>query len=113
MIAENPYDPPKDAADLGGSQSASPLLWSVVTVFGSSLLGSILGLGTGAMIGTIAPGYYRAVFRNGNSADFDPLAVGIGLGMTQGCFLGGVVGLALVAMYYWYRSRSLTATRSR
>ena len=52
------------------------------------------------------PGYYRSVFSGGHLPGFDPVAVGIGQGFSQGVVFGGAIGLVLVAMFYWYRSRS-------
>jgi hypothetical protein len=80
-------------------------MWTLGTVFGAAFAGGVLGLMIGAALGTFAPGYYRSVFASGNSANFDPVAVGIGQGLTQGVVFGGLIGLALVAMFYWYRSR--------
>jgi hypothetical protein len=108
MIDVNPYKSPKPAKP-GVNSPASPrlLIWSVGTVFGSAVAGGVLGLLIGAALGAFAPGYYRSIFINGDSPSFDPLAMGIGLGLTQGVFLGGLVGIVLVALFYWYRSRSI------
>ena len=83
-----------------------PLLWSVVTVFGSAIFGGLIGIGIGTAMGMLIPGYYRSVFSTGGEPNFDPVAVGIGQGLTQGVVFGGIIGLILVAMFYWYRSRS-------
>lgn len=64
------------------------------------------GAGLGAALGVFSPGYYRSVFSNGDSPTFDPVAVGIGQGLTQGVVFGTLVGLLLVAMFYWSRTRS-------
>jgi hypothetical protein len=45
------------------------------------------------------------VFPSGDSPHFDPVAVGIGQGLTQGVVFGGIVGLILVAMFYRHQSR--------
>lgn len=104
MDNENPYDAPKDAV-IARSTSLTPLLSSVAVVSGCVCLGGVLGLGIGAALGAIVPGYYRSVFRSGSDAHFDPIAVGIGQGLTQGVLFGGIVGLLLVAMWYWYHLR--------
>ena len=75
-------------------------------MFGSAFLGGMLGLAMGAALGTFAPGYYRSVFVHGSDPNFEPLAVGIGLGLTQGAGFGAFIGLVLVGMFYWYRSRA-------
>ena len=105
MATDNPYDSPKNAT-IPAATSPAPLLWSVVTVFGSALLGGLIGLGIGAGIGSTVPSYYRSVFSNGSDPNFDPVAVGIGQGLTQGVVFGSIIGLALVAMFYWNRSRA-------
>jgi hypothetical protein len=105
VAAENPYDSPKQISNAAGGSPAL-LLWSVGVVFGSALVCGLIGLGIGAALGTIVPSYYRSVFSNGTEPGFDPVAVGVGQGLTQGVVFGGVIGLALVAMFYCYRSRS-------
>jgi hypothetical protein len=59
------------------------------------------GTAVGFGLGRFNPGYYRAVFVNGADPEFDPVAVGVGLGLTQGTAAGLVVGLALVALLCW------------
>ena len=105
MATENPYDSPKDAMVAAESSSAT-LLWSVVAVFGSAFLAGLIGMGIGAALCSFVFGYYRSVFSNGSDPTFDLVAVGIGQRLTQGVVFGGVIGLVLVAMFYWYRSRS-------
>ena len=103
MNSEKPYDAPHQSAP---SANPSLLLWTIGAVFATGSLGGLLGALLGAALGSFSPGYYRSVFSNGDSPNFDPVAVGIGLGLTQGVVFGTLVGLALVAMFYWYRSRS-------
>jgi hypothetical protein len=50
----------------------------------------------GYLLGTYVPGYYRAVFSNGNSPTFNPVSVGIGLGLTQGLTVGLIIGCVVV-----------------
>jgi hypothetical protein len=104
MSTDNPYDAPKHAV---AAQVNNPttMLWSALVVFGCTVTGGMLGLAAGAALGTLAPGYYRSTFSNGGEPHFDPLAVGIGQGVTQGSGFGAAIGLALVALYYWYNSR--------
>jgi len=52
-----------------------------------------------------APDYYRGVFHAVNNPDFDPISVGVGLGLTQGIFAGLLVGCVVVFTVAWYRSR--------
>jgi hypothetical protein len=72
-------------------------------VFGTAFLG---GLGIDAALGWLVPGYQRFVFFRGRDSDIDPIAGGIGQGITQGVVFGGVVGLTFVGIFYWYRSRA-------
>ena len=50
----------------------------------------------GYLLGTYSPGYYRAVFGNGNDPAFDPVSVGTGLGLTQGLMAGLTIGAVVV-----------------
>lgn len=52
------------------------------------LLGFTLGVG--------APAYYRGVFRAATDPDFNPMQVGLGLGVTQGLICGLVIGSVVV-----------------
>ncbi len=103
MNAENPYDSPQQPVS---SAAPSLLIWTAVCVFATSSIGGILGILLGAALGSFLPDYYRSVFSNGDSAGFDPVAVGIGQGLTQGVVFGAMVGLVLVALFYWYRSKA-------
>ena len=105
MERENPFRSPKQTLTGSGSSPAL-LVWSVAVVFGCVVLGGLIGLGLGGALGALAPGYYRAMFSRGTDPGFDPLAVGIGQGLTQGVGFGGAAGLVLVALFYWYRIQS-------
>jgi len=100
MNSENPYDSPANPIEHAGPQF---LGWSMAVVFGSAALGGLIGIGIGVLLGTLAPEYYQSVFSDSNSPNFNPLAIGIGLGLTQGVVFGGIIGLVLVALFYWYR----------
>ena len=104
MTNDDPYDTPKTES-ANSQPTFSLLLTTVGVVFGTGLLGGLIGTLIGAALGAFIPGYYRAVFRNGSAPDFDPIAVGIGQGLTQGVAFGGIVGIILVALFYWHRSR--------
>lgn len=103
MTSNNPYETPQHLAN---PTSPSVLFWTLGAVFGSAFAGGLIGLCLGAALGRFSPGYYRSVFANGESPTFDPVAVGIGQGATQGIVFGAMVGLILVGMFYWSRSRS-------
>lgn len=68
----------------------------VVVIALATLLFGAGGGFVGYLLGVYSPGYYRAVFPNGNDASFDPVSVGVGLGLTQGLTAGLVVGAAVV-----------------
>jgi hypothetical protein len=102
MTTENPYEAPEHSPppDLR-------MLWrSGAFVLAAAVIGGLGGLAIGALVGTVAPEYYRAVVPGGAAENFDPLAVGIGFGIIQGSIGGAGVGVVLVALFYWFRSRS-------
>jgi hypothetical protein len=53
----------------------------------------------------VAPGYYRGVYSSGRDPWFDPVAVGTGLGLTQGVTCGLFVGGVVVFSVAWYNAR--------
>jgi len=91
------------ALSLGGIMS---LLRAYLIVCLSGVAGACAGAGIGYLLGTAAPGYYRAVFIAGGEAWFDPMHVGIGLGVTQGLPVGLVIGSLVVVVTAWSRSRN-------
>jgi hypothetical protein len=74
-------------------------------VIASVVAGALAGLGIGYSLGSWAPAYYRGVIRAGDSPNFDPVQVGIGLGLTQGAGAGLVVGCVIVLAVAWHNSR--------
>ena len=60
----------------------------------TTLLGAVIGGALGWGIGTFTPEYYRSVFRT-DSPGFNPVEVGIALGVTEGL----LIGLAQVVFY--------------
>ncbi len=74
------------------------LVWGIIfACFGSAI---------GAAIGSVAPGYYQSIFRNGHSPEFNPIQVGIGLGATQGVVSGVAVSIVVLALLAWRDIRS-------
>ena len=88
----NPYQPPRASGRFSGRLGT---LQAVLLVVTCTAAGALIGTSIGYGLGRFAPGYYRSVFRNGNAPDFDPLQVGIGLGLTQGLALGFLTGIAI------------------
>jgi hypothetical protein len=82
---------------------------ALINVLATTLLLALLGTGAGYALARFSPGYYRSIFRSGNDATFDPVNVGVGLGLTQGLAAGVVVGLALVALLCWRDVRRVQA----
>lgn len=78
----------------------------------STVLCAIVGAGAGYTLGTVAPAYYRSVFRNGNATTFDPVQMGLGLGLTQGLVAGLFVGCVVVLAVAWYNSRRVVVIPS-
>lgn len=111
MAAANPYESPR--ATETGDQPRPQLtlfgatLYVLLTAGGGMLLGGLLGL----LIGVVAPGYYRTVFRGLDGPDFNPALMGTILGGTQGFFGGAGIGLVILLIYVWYltRAKSLLA----
>jgi hypothetical protein len=103
MAIENPYESPQAIAHSGANEHS--LLRGGATVLLATLIGGLLGLALGAGLGYFLPAYYRSVFPGGEQPHFDPLAVGIGLGLSQGCMLGGVCGVGLAGLQFWFRAR--------
>ena len=73
------------------------LVWATVMFLTPALAFAADGGGSGT--GGLGIGAGLAVGMAG-------LGCGIGQGLTQGVVFGGIIGLVLVAMFYWYRSRS-------
>jgi hypothetical protein len=71
----------------------------VVIGFGAGF--SVLGGALGSLIGRLTPTYYRTVFAIGRHEAFDPVEMGIGLGLNQGWGVGLVVGLVVVGVFAW------------
>jgi hypothetical protein len=69
---------------------------SLITVIVSALVFGFLGGIIGFGLGRLTPGYYRAVYSRGDWHSFNPVEVGLGLGLTQGFAGGAVIGILLL-----------------
>ena len=79
------------------------------TVALTALACGAAGLGLGWGIGRFAPDSYRTVFAH--APPFDPVQVGVALGLAQGVLAGLAVGAIVVGLVTWYEIR--TADRER
>lgn len=78
------------------------LLLAIGSTVALTMLGGIVGFG----LGRFAPNYYRVIARGGDAPDFDPVAFGLGQGVTQGMAAGIAVGLVLVTILGWLNTRT-------
>ena len=83
---------------------------SLVTILVTGIAFACVGALIGAIIGAVAPGYYRTVFRHADLANFNPIQVGIGLGVTQGFSAGVAIALAVIALLAWRDGRAVRPT---
>ena len=63
-----------------------------IFVVSFAVVGGLLGFGLGVGV----PSYYRTVVVGGDDPDFNPVLVGLGLGIPQGAVSGLVIGSVLV-----------------
>jgi len=78
----------------------------------SGLAFACVGAIAGYVLGRVAPDYYRTVFRIPPDIPLDPAQAGLGLGVTQGCAAGLIVGLVIVVAVAWHNSRATTQQKS-
>ena len=71
----------------------------------SGIAFALFGAGAGYFLGSVAPDYYRTVFRISPDISIDPAQAGLGLGVTQGLAAGLAIGLVIVVSVAWYNSR--------
>jgi|APTNR8051073442_1049403.scaffolds.fasta_scaffold32683_2 hypothetical protein len=80
-----------------------PALVLVACLLGGVSLGGLVGF----YLGRFTPDYYRAVFDVPESAPFDAVQAGVGLGVSQGLVAGSVIGTILVVtVEFCARSRN-------
>jgi hypothetical protein len=88
---------------------------ALAVIIGMTVVSGALGCLGGFLLGKFNPAYYRAVFKADERPDFDPVAVGMGLGLTQWSAAGVVLGVVLVLVLTWYdlRCRQIAADAAR
>lgn len=74
---------------------------ALTTILAFAGVFAIGGCAMGAIIGVVAPDYYRSAFRVGESQGFNPLQIGIGLGVTQGAAAGVAISVLILALLAW------------
>lgn len=79
---------------------------AILAVLICMIIGAIIGGSVGFLIGYFTPHALAIQFRLGN--DFNPVQVGVGIGIPQGLMLGSAVGVALVAIISWREVRMQT-----
>jgi len=86
---------------------SAPKALSIVLVatLAFAAIGTVIGVG----LGTLCPDYYRTVFRGGDSPNFNPIQVGIGLGITQGVAAGAVIGIVILGVLVWAEARKASS----
>lgn len=69
---------------------------AALTLAISTAVCAVGGALIGWSLGKFSPAYYYNVFPPRQGVPYDPVAIGFGLGLTQGVFAGLVVGCVLV-----------------
>ena len=78
---------------------------ALTTVAGTGIGFGVAGSLIGALLGRIAPGFYQQMLPLRDPANFNPVEVGIGLGLTNGLGWGLAIGVLLVAIIAWKDTR--------
>jgi hypothetical protein len=88
--------------DIG--QLKTPIAFVVIL----TILGCVGGGAVGYLMGTLNPAYYRAMFPDVHPQRLEEVAVGIGLGVTQGSFGGFIAGVVLAVTSIFVNARTRT-----
>ena len=78
---------------------------ALATVVGTAVGFGAAGTAIGALLGKVAPGFFRQLLPLRDPVNFNPVELGIGLGLTNGLGWGVVVGVLLVAIIAWKETR--------
>lgn len=78
---------------------------ALATVVGTAVGFGIAGTTIGAFLGKYTPGLFLSLLPYRDSEVFDPMEVGIGLGLVNGLAWGIVIGILVVAILSWREVR--------
>jgi len=78
---------------------------ALATVVGTAIGFGAAGTAIGVFLGKVAPGFFRQLLPLRDPANFNPVELGIGLGLTNGLGWGLAVGILLVAIIAWKETR--------
>lgn len=78
---------------------------ALATVVGTAVGFGAAGMALGVFLGKVAPGFFRQMLPLRDPASFNPVELGIGLGLTNGLGWGLVVGVLLVTIIAWKETR--------
>ena len=81
------------------------LVKALATVVGMAVGFGVGGTAIGALLGHVAPGFFRQMLPLRDPANFNPVELGIGLGLTNGLGWGLAIGVLLVAIIAWKETR--------
>jgi hypothetical protein len=80
-------------------------LKALATVVATAVIFGLAGTGVGVFLGKAAPSFYRQTVVIRDPESFDPVELGIGLGLTNGLIWGLVIGTLIVAVLAWKETR--------
>ena len=78
---------------------------ALATVVGTAVGFGIAGTGIGAFLGNFTPAFFRNVLPFRDPETFDPMELGVGLGLVNGLIWGMVIGILIVAILSWKEVR--------
>jgi hypothetical protein len=78
---------------------------ALATVVGTAVGFGVGGTAIGALLGYAAPGFFRQMLPLRDPANFNPVELGVGLGLTNGLGWGLAIGVLLVAIIAWKETR--------
>ena len=88
------------------------LFKALATVVGTSIGFGIVGMGIGAFLGSFTPGFFRHLFPLRDLENFQPIELGVGLGLVNGLTWGLVIGVLIVAIISWKETRMSRKNRA-